>query len=836
MKGISAWLFLLALQQAAPFVKVQNRYRRAPEAPSQVRTVSVPGKADGKQNSRIRILDENALALSGARLDVTDVNSGRRVRCTSDYTGSCEVSVESTGPFRLRVEKEGFYVFESQDLRMDELANLEVTLNHTQEFSEKVDVVSSHRGLNPQTSASSETLDREEILNLPYPTTRDFRNALPLMPGVLQDATGQIHVDGSETSQIVDQLDGFNITHPGDRKLTLRMSTDALRSIEVLSGRYSAEYGKGSGGVLDLETGMGDDRFRFSATNFIPSLQTQGGLSIGSWTPRATFSGPLALGRAWFLLAADGEYRLRRVTELPSPTNRSRTWRGSNLAKVQLNWSPKHVLTVSALVNRESSDHPELSRFRPQETTTRQRSDASLLTVREQFFFQNQALLEAGLGLYTSNSSQEPMGNAAYTEQVGHYSGNYYRSLDTHGRRVQGLARFTLPPIAWHGKHLFRLGVDVDRPSYRQNNRRGPIRLLRQDGTLSREVSFVPGLPQEESNLETSAFLEDRWSLADQFRIEAGVRFDRDHIVRKALISPRFSVSYLPGDERTKVSAGVGIFYDATPLDLLTAAQAGPRIDRFFGPQGQTLQKLAETSFRVNRQGLGAPRFVNWSAEIQRQLGPSTFVTASWTQKRGRHGFLQGQEDSDFSRGGAVLLGNARRDRYWAMKFTLRRTLAGTSELFAAFTHSSARSNAALNFDIDNPVFGPQQAGPLPWDAPDRLQVWGWRPLPFLHRFLLAYALDWRTGYPFSYVNEREELVGSANSHRFPAYFSLDLHLERRFEVFGYQWALRGGVNNATDRPNAAYIDNNIDSPEFLALGGVQGRAFTGRIRFLGHR
>lgn len=787
-------------------------------------------------NSFIRIVDENGLAVAEARVVLTDTISGRTAECTSDYAGACEFSTQSPGPFRLRVEKEGFYVFESEDVTASQLTNLEVTLNHTQEFSEKVDVVSSQRGLSPQTTSSTENLDREEILNLPYPTTRDFRNALPLMPGVLQDATGQIHVDGSETSEVVDQLDGFNITHPGDRKLTLRISTDALRSIEVLSGRYSAEYGKGSGGVVDLETGMGDDRFRFSATNFFPSLQTHGGLSIGSWTPRATFSGPLSKGRAWFFDAADGEYRLRNLTELPAGSNRSRSWRGSNLAKVQLNWTPTHVLTASMLVNRRNADYPELSRFRPQGTTTKQRSDAYLVTVREQFFFQNQALLEAGFATYTSNSTEDPLGDAPYTDQVGQYSGNYYRTLNTRARRTQGLVRFTLPPLAWHGRHIFRLGADVDALRYRQNNVRNPIRILREDGTLSREVSFTRTPAQKETNLETSVFVEDRWSVTDRFRIETGCRFDRDDIVRDALISPRFASSYLLDDGRTKVSAGVGIFYDATPLDLLTGAQAGERIDRFYGPDGQTVEKVAQTFFQVNRDSLRAPRFLNWSAEVQRQLSSSILVSASWMQKQGHRGFVQERVTPNPLEGGPVVLENSRRDRYRALELTFRRSIGSSSELFAAFTRSSARSNAVVNFDIDNPVFGLQDAGPLPWDSPNRLQVWGWRPLPKFRSFLMAYAMEWRTGYPFSYVNDRQELVGSPDSHRFPAYFSLSVHLERRFNVLGYQWALRAGVNNLTDRPNGTYIDNNLDSPDFLALGGVQGRVVTGRIRFLGHK
>ncbi len=835
MAGILA-CFLLIFSHPAPPSEIQSESERPKEAESKTPPVSVSQYPRKQTNSFIQVVDENGLAVSDARVILINKDSGESVECTSDYAGFCHFLARRPGPFHLRVEKEGFYVFASQDLTAAQLRNLEVTLNHTQEFSEKVDVVSSQHGLSSQKTASTETLDREEILNLPYPTTRDFRNALPLMPGVLQDASGQIHIDGSETSQVVDQLDGFNITHPGDRKLTLRISTDALRSVEVLSGRYSAEYGKGSGGVVDLETGMGDDRFRFSATNFFPALQTHGGLSIGSWTPRATFSGPLAKGRAWFFDAADAEYRLRNLTELPPETNRSRSWRGSNLAKVQLNWTPTHVLTASMLVNRRNADYPELSRFRPRETTTRQRSDAYLLTAREQFFFQNQALLEAGFGIYTAKSSEDPLGDAPYTNQVGQYSGNYYRSLDTQTRRTQGLVRFTLPPILRYGRHILRLGADLDGLSYRQNNVRGPIRFLRADGTLSREVGFTATHPRRVTNLETGAFVEDRWSLTDQLRIETGVRLDRDRIVRNLLVSPRLASSYMLDGGRTKISAGVGVFYDATPLDLLTGAEAGERIDRFYGPNGQTVEKIARTSFRADRESLRAPRFLNWSAEIQRRLSNSILVSASWTQKRGRNGFVQERADPAPFQGGPVVLENRRRDRYRALELTFRRSVASSSELFAVFTHSSARSSAVVDFDIDNPVFGPQGAGPLPWDAPNRLQLWGWHPLPVLRNFLAVYALDWHTGFPFSYVNDRQELVGPLNSHRFPAYFSLSVHLERRIKVLGYQWALRAGVNNLTDRRNATYIDNNIDSPQFLALGGVQGRAFTGRIRLVGHK
>jgi outer membrane receptor protein involved in Fe transport len=131
-------------------------------------------------------------------------------------------------------------------------------------------------------------------------------------------------------------------------------------------------------------------------------------------------------------------------------------------------------------------------------------------------------------------------------------------------------------------------------------------------------------------------------------------------------------------------------------------------------------------------------------------------------------------------------------------------------------------------------LFSPQAGGPLAWDAPNRFLSWGW--LPFTHKMDLAYTLDWRSGFPFTVQNDSQEVLGAPNSHRFPTYFSVDLSLERRFTFMGYQWALRGGVNNIFDRGNYSFVYSNVDSPHFGTFSGAQGHSFIARIRLLGRK
>jgi hypothetical protein len=151
-----------------------------------------------------------------------------------------------------------------------------------------------------------------------------------------------------------------------------------------------------------------------------------------------------------------------------------------------------------------------------------------------------------------------------------------------------------------------------------------------------------------------------------------------------------------------------------------------------------------------------------------------------------------------------------------------------------------------VNYSLENPIFAPQADGPLPWDTPSRFITWGWAPvsrkvLPKKLQFLigetnLAYLVEYRTGFPFSAVNEEASLIGRPNSLRLPSYFNINLHFERRFRLLHYLWAWRIGMNNITNGGNPNVVNNNVDSPGFLSYGRGQPRAVSVRLRFLGKR
>ena len=189
----------------------------------------------------------------------------------TDFAGNCSYTLRQQSPYQLHVEKPGFYATDASGIEAGQ-TSVKVVLAHEQIVREQVNVTASPPGIDTQEIPDQTTMNTPEIVNIPYQTSRDIRYLLPFFPGVVQDATEQVHVAGSETWETLDTIDGFDVRSPAEGTLDMRVSTDAVRSIDSETTRYPVEYGRATGGVLAFSTGMGDNKFRFNATNFIPVL------------------------------------------------------------------------------------------------------------------------------------------------------------------------------------------------------------------------------------------------------------------------------------------------------------------------------------------------------------------------------------------------------------------------------------------------------------------------------------------------------------------------------------------------------------------------------------
>ena len=104
----------------------------------------------------------------------------------------------------------------------------------------------------------------------------------------------------------------------------------------------------------------------------------------------------------------------------------------------------------------------------------------------------------------------------------------------------------------------------------------------------------------------------------------------------------------------------------------------------------------------------------------------------------------------------------------------------------------------------------------------------------FKKRWDFVYTLDWRTGFPFTSVDDNYQVVGAAGSRRFPNYLAFSPGLEWRFHFRGSYFGLRGSIENITGSENPLVVNNVVDSPQYGTFSEFVGKAFTARLRLIG--
>lgn len=788
---------------------------------------SAPSSAPGQL--QLTVMDQNGQPL-GQVFVIVQQNEKTVAQERTTPSGTATLRQLAPGVYRLLVQKQGFYssLVSSLLIVSGQTVPVEVRLQPVREYKEEVEVTAQPSPIDPQEIANAHAITAEDISNIPYPTTRDYRNVLPYIPGVVGDR-GQIHIAGANTQEIQDYLDGFEVSQPATGALALRVNPDSLRKIEVRSSRYSAQFGKGSGGLVDLQVQDGDNRFRVNATDFVPTFQNVKGFHLNNWTPRAYFSGPVVRDKIWFDLSHEGETDYNIIKELPEGADTNRVWRTDDLARIRMNLTPGNVLTANALLNMQDSQNSGISAFDPVSVSLHNHNYLYLLGLKDQITLGKDTLLEFGAGFHRNKGSSLPEGGLPYVLGPTGRSGNYFVTNENISTRTQAYANLFLRPWKALGTHQFTMGGRADKVLYHALIHRGTVEFEDGNSALLRQINFINAPGFSLSTVESSAYLQDRWAPVRRVIIEPGARWDRDSFLQRDFYSPRIAGTVLVSQaSETKISAGIGIYYDRSNLALASNGSQGMRTDQFFSPSVVTFN----AAFLVDPRLLAMPRYTNWSAALERRLPARVYVRLEVLSRRGAHGWA-------FEPGPAntfQLLSN-KKDRYDGAQITLRRELKSGYPMTVSYTRSRSTSNQTVDFAIDSLLVGNQAGGALPWDAPNQLTAWGTYPLPWkLRKFDLAWSSIWRSGFPFITIDQFGQIVSGPGQFRFPDFFTLNVAVERKFTFHGYRWAARIGMDDATGRENASVVDNNINSPTFLTFFGTGHRTLNGRIRFLGKK
>ena len=772
------------------------------------------------------VQDENDQPVPAA--EVTLHSSAMAVRTSTDDLGKFHFDTVPPGAYTLDFSRTGFFRLSGYALDAKAGPNeITVTLNHEYEIRSRLDVLSSPHEIVLEQMRYEEQLAGYEIRENPVPNAHDLQNSLPALPGVVQDNAGQLHVAGARQEDTLYTLDGFEINNPANGAFSARVNVDTVREANMNTGRYGAQFANAATGVLALQTDTGNDHLRFGVTNFFPAFSTQRGFHLGNWFPRFTLSGPIKPGRAWFSNAASVQHDFNLVTELPPGADISEQWSVDNLIRGQYNVTPSQSLQGNFLYNDLIATNVGLNAFAPQATTFDVHAHRYFVSAKDQLTIKK-GLVDIGVASDTYSVDLVPQGTQQYVLTPTGPHGNYFANQVQNSGRWQGLVNATLSGRNWHGSHDLRFGFNIDRTHSDQVNTRRPVLVEQTGGAVVRQSSFFGSGTVSAAVTQGGIYAEDSWQLRRDVTLQSTLRFDRNDFIHKFAPEPRAIVNWTPGQHSSKFTAGWGLYYQPLYPFLLAQAQDQSRLDFLFGVQGNTGLPLI-TTFE-SASGLRQPFFSMSSAEWQQQWTERINSSIHLMDRRQHHGLSYENVADPTVR--LMQLTDQRADRYDSAGFTIRRSLREGSDLMIDYTYSRARSNQIFTYSVDDLVLSAQAAGRLQWDTPNRLISRGAFPTK-RGGFLLSYFTEYHTGFPFSSVDSRY-IVVTPDGFRYPAYFSLNFGVEKRFPFYGQQWAFRLAVINLTGHHNPNTVINNVDAPNFGTFAGGQARAFTFRLRLVG--
>jgi Carboxypeptidase regulatory-like domain/TonB-dependent Receptor Plug Domain len=275
------------------------------------------------------VRDASGGVLPGVTVTATNVATNQPHSATTDKDGRYFIGALQPGTYTIAAELSGFASQKRKDIRLllGQLAQLDFAMSPgTQESI----VVSAHAPVVDTTQTSVSTVVGQEQIDALPTNDRNFLSFSVITPGVTFDntpqqgasATSGLTFGGQRARSNNVMVDGVDNNDPVVGAVRATFSQEAVQEFQVLTNSYSAEFGKATGGVVNIITHSGTNDFRgnvfeffrdksMNAKNYFeqhapggaaidqdkaPFRQNQYGLTLG---------GPIKRDQTFFFLSAE---------------------------------------------------------------------------------------------------------------------------------------------------------------------------------------------------------------------------------------------------------------------------------------------------------------------------------------------------------------------------------------------------------------------------------------------------------------------------------------------------------------------------------------------------
>ena len=233
------------------------------------------------------VQDQQGGNIPKAEVSARSLDTGAVRKTTSDENGEYRITGVPAGSYEVTTAVSGFKTEVRSGVAVTVGAEVNVPFSlSVGAVSEKVEVTGEAAQVDTSTSAMGGFVNSTTMRELPL-NGRDWLQLALLQPGAnfntgqTQTDSGRaqkgnglaISISGGRPSDNAYRIDGLIVNDyanagPGS-SLHVNMGVDAIREFSVLTNNYSAEYGRGSGGVINAITKSGTNDVHGSGYGFI---------------------------------------------------------------------------------------------------------------------------------------------------------------------------------------------------------------------------------------------------------------------------------------------------------------------------------------------------------------------------------------------------------------------------------------------------------------------------------------------------------------------------------------------------------------------------------------
>jgi hypothetical protein len=650
--------------------------------------------------------DASGAAVASIAVLVRNLDRNQTAGTQTDPQGRYRFLYLAPGNYELKVEDARFVLFSrTLSLANGQVLSVPVRLTVSGQ-STSILVTDSIAALETLRSQVSEIVRPKEIDSLPL-NGRNYLDLALLVPGVSRTNTGAPQ-QFAETSAVPGTgisfagqrnlnnsfvLDGLSVNDDAAGLAGTFFSQEVIREFQAVNSGGTAEFGRASSGVINITSKAGTNAWhgrmygflrnqRFDARNALatrkdPLTQSQYGATLG---------GPIRRDRSFVFSNFEQTRRNAAGFVTIAPGNVAAIngtldavgYRGPRIGTGEYSTGYDTANFFARADHQINASHQLMARYSLYDIASHNaRSAGGLSDVSRGTRLGNrdQTIALSEVAALSPRSLNEL--RFQFTRSRLSAPGN-----DTTGPAVNvaGVANFgasTTSPVGRdnslyelndgvslsRGSHSLRLGADF---LWNRLNISFPGSQIAGVYAFSSLANFQSaryqtfqqafGNPNQfQSNPNAGLFVQEEWKARPDLTLQAGLRYDIQKLpapIRTDLdnLAPRFGIAWSPGDQKTAVRAGYGMFYDRIPLRATSNAlqRDGTRYRTAllsFGQAGAPAFPQQLTAFppgqftNITTIDFGIENSYSHQASIQveRQFGTGLFVSAGYQWLRALH-------------------------------------------------------------------------------------------------------------------------------------------------------------------------------------------------------